>query len=197
MQLDLLHDRIKQCVACGLCKGRTNVVPGEGPERPRIMFIGEGPGFHEDKHGRPFIGPAGKFLDELLATINLKRDEVYITNIIKCRPPQNRDPLPEEVQQCRSWLEQQIELLAPELIVTLGRHSMARFFPGQTIGKIHGKFADINGQRVFAMYHPAAALHQQKLRDTLIEDMKKIPEALVREDQQTTAEARPEQLSMF
>ena len=197
MQLDLLHNQIKQCVACGLCKGRTNVVPGEGPERPRIMFIGEGPGFHEDKHGRPFIGPAGKFLDELLATINLKRDEVYITNIIKCRPPQNRDPLPEEVQQCRSWLEQQIELLAPELIVTLGRHSMARFFPGQTIGKIHGKFADINGQRVFAMYHPAAALHQQKLRDTLIEDMKKIPEALVREDQQTTAEARPEQLSMF
>lgn len=197
MQLDLLHDRIKQCVACGLCKGRTNVVPGEGPERPRIMFIGEGPGFHEDKHGRPFIGPAGKFLDELLATINLKREEVYITNIIKCRPPQNRDPLPEEVQQCRSWLEQQIELLAPELIVTLGRHSMARFFPGQTIGKIHGKFADINGQRVFAMYHPAAALHQQKLRDTLIEDMKKIPEALVREDQQPTEEARPEQLSMF
>lgn len=197
MQLDLLHDRIKQCVACGLCKGRTNVVPGEGSERPRIMFIGEGPGFHEDKHGRPFIGPAGKFLDELLATINLKREEVYITNIIKCRPPQNRDPLPEEVQHCRSWLEQQIELLAPELIVTLGRHSMARFFPGQTIGKIHGKFADINGQRVFAMYHPAAALHQQKLRDTLIEDMKKIPEALVREDQQPTAEARPEQLSMF
>ena len=197
MQLNLLHDRIKQCVACGLCKGRTNVVPGEGPERPRIMFIGEGPGFHEDKHGRPFIGPAGKFLDELLATINLKREEVYITNIIKCRPPQNRDPLPEEVQQCSSWLEQQIELLAPELIVTLGRHSMARFFPRQTIGKIHGKFADINGQRVFAMYHPAAALHQQKLRDTLIEDMKKIPEALVREDQQPTEEAQPEQLSMF
>lgn len=198
MQLDLLHDRIKQCTACGLCQGRTNVVPGEGPERPRIMFIGEGPGFHEDRQGRPFVGPAGKFLEELLATIDLTRDEVYITNIIKCRPPQNRDPLPEEVQQCNSWLEQQIQLLAPELIVTLGRHSMARFFPKQTIGKMHGKFADVDGQRVFAMYHPAAALHQQRLRDTLIQDMKKIPEALAREDQQQPSEEdRPEQLSMF
>ena len=129
MQLDLLHQQIKQCTACGLCEGRTNVVPGEGPERPRIMFIGEGPGFHEDKQGRPFVGPAGKFLEELLATIDLTREEVYITNIIKCRPPGNRDPLPEEVQACNSWMEQQIELLAPELIVTLGRHSMARFFP--------------------------------------------------------------------
>ena len=197
MQLDLLHEQIKQCTACGLCQGRTNVVPGEGPERPRIMFIGEGPGFHEDKQGRPFVGPAGKFLEELLATIDVKREEVYITNIIKCRPPQNRDPLPEEVQQCSSWLEQQIKLLAPELIVTLGRHSMARFFPKQTIGKMHGRFGDVNGQKVFAMYHPAAALHQQRLRDTLIEDMKKIPEALAQEDQQPPEEEQPEQLSMF
>ena len=161
------------------------------------MFIGEGPGFHEDRQGRPFVGPAGKFLEELLATIELTREEVYITNIIKCRPPGNRDPLPEEVQQCSSWLEQQIELLAPELIVTLGRHSMARFFPKQKIGKMHGKFGTVDGQKVFAMYHPAAALHQQRLRDTLIEDMKKIPEALVQEDQQPLEEEQPEQLSMF
>ena len=197
MQLDLLHEQIKQCIACGLCQGRTNVVPGEGPERPRIMFIGEGPGYNEDKQGRPFVGPAGKFLEELLATIDLTREEVYITNIIKCRPPNNRDPLPEEVQKCNSWLELQIELLAPELIVTLGRHSMARFFPRQTIGKMHGKFADVNGQQVFAMYHPAAALHQQRLRDTLIQDMKKIPEALAQEDQHPPEKEQPEQLSMF
>ena len=173
------------------------MVPGEGPERPRIMFIGEGPGFHEDKQGRPFVGPAGKFLEELLATIGLTREEVYITNIIKCRPPGNRDPLPEEVQQCSSWLEQQIEFLAPELIVTLGRHSMGRFFPRETIGKMHGRFGTVDGQKVFAMYHPAAALHQQRLRDTLVQDMKKIPEALVQEDQQPPEEAQPEQLSMF
>ena len=198
MQLELLHEQIKQCTACGLCQGRTNVVPGEGPERPRIMFIGEGPGFHEDKQGRPFVGPAGKFLEELLATIDLTREEVYITNIIKCRPPGNRDPLPDEVNACNSWLEQQIDLLAPELIVTLGRHSMARFFPGQTIGKMHGKLGTVDGQKVFAMYHPAAALHQQRLRETLIEDMKKIPEALAQEDQQQPPEEeQPEQLSMF
>ena len=161
------------------------------------MFIGEGPGYNEDKQGRPFVGPAGKFLEELLATIDLTREEVYITNIIKCRPPNNRDPLPEEVQKCNSWLELQIELLAPELIVTLGRHSMARFFPRQTIGKMHGKFADVNGQQVFAMYHPAAALHQQRLRDTLIQDMKKIPEALAQEDQDPPEKEQPEQLSMF
>ena len=198
MQLDLLHEQIKQCTACGLCQGRTNVVPGEGPERPKIMFIGEGPGFHEDKQGRPFVGPAGKFLEELLAAIDLTREEVYITNIIKCRPPGNRDPLPEEVRACNSWLEQQIDLLSPELIVTLGRHSMARFFPRETIGKMHGRTGTVDGQKIFAMYHPAAALHQQRLRDTLIEDMKKIPEALAQEDQQQPPEEeQPEQLSMF
>lgn len=161
------------------------------------MFIGEGPGFHEDKQGRPFVGPAGKFLEELLATIGLTREQVYITNIIKCRPPNNRDPLPEEVKQCGSWLEQQIDLLAPELIVTLGRHSMARFFPRETIGKMHGRHSVVDGQKVFAMYHPAAALHQQRLRDTIIEDMKKIPEALAQEAPRPPEEDRPGQMSMF
>ena len=198
MELDLLHDRIRQCTACGLCEGRTNVVPGEGPERPQIMFIGEGPGFNEDKQGRPFVGPAGKFLEELLASIDLTREKVYITNIIKCRPPGNRDPLPEEVQACSSWLEDQIRLLEPELIVTLGRHSMARFFPKGAIGKMHGAVASVDGQKVFAMYHPAAALHQQRLRDTLLQDMKRIPEALAQEVRpEDPEEAGPEQLSMF
>lgn len=173
------------------------MVPGEGPERPRIMFIGEGPGFHEDKHGRPFVGPAGKFLEELLSVIDMSREEVYITNIIKCRPPGNRDPLPDEVDSCRPWLEEQISLLAPELIVTLGRHSMARFFPGETIGKMHGTARRVDDRMVFAMYHPAAALHQQRLRDTLIEDMKKIPGVLTQEEQVPQEEASPEQLSMF
>ena len=197
MALDQLHNRIKECTSCGLCEGRTTVVPGEGPQNPKIMFIGEGPGFHEDRQGRPFVGPAGKFLEELLAAIDMERQDVYITNIIKCRPPGNRDPLPEEVESCRPWLDEQINLLDPDLIVTLGRHSMARFFPGEAIGKMHGTARSIDGRLVFAMYHPAAALHQQRLRDTLIEDMKKIPGVLAQEEQVPQEEARPEQLSMF
>ena len=200
MELDRLHDQIKECTACGLCQGRTTVVPGEGPEHPTIMFIGEGPGFNEDKQGRPFVGPAGKFLEELLSAIDMRREDVYITNIIKCRPPGNRDPLPEEVESCRVWLEQQMDLLDPALIVTLGRHSMSRFFPKETIGKVHGTARKVDGRTVFAMYHPAAALHQQRLRDTLIEDMKKIPGVLAQEAQVPEVaqeEAGPEQLSMF
>jgi DNA polymerase len=164
------------------------------------MFIGEGPGFNEDKQGRPFVGPAGKFLEELLSAIDMRREDVYITNIIKCRPPGNRDPLPEEVESCRVWLEQQMDLLDPALIVTLGRHSMSRFFPKETIGKVHGTARKVDGRTVFAMYHPAAALHQQRLRDTLIEDMKKIPGVLAQEAQVPEVaqeEAGPEQLSMF
>jgi DNA polymerase len=164
------------------------------------MFIGEGPGFNEDKQGRPFVGPAGKFLEELLSAIDMRREDVYITNIIKCRPPGNRDPLPEEVESCRAWLEQQMDLLDPALIVTLGRHSMSRFFPKETIGKVHGTARKVDGRTVFAMYHPAAALHQQRLRDTLIEDMKKIPGVLAQEAQVPEVaqeEAGPEQLSMF
>ena len=197
MELSQLHDAISACERCGLCKGRTHAVPGEGPENPKIMFIGEGPGFYEDQQARPFVGPAGKFLEELLSTIGLDRSDVYITNVIKCRPPGNRDPLPEEVQACKSWLDSQIDMLKPSLIVTLGRHSMARFFPSQTISRIHGTAKKVGGQMVFAMYHPAAALHQQRLRDTLIEDMKKIPAVLAQEDQVPDEVPEPEQLSMF
>ncbi|MCP4624457.1 MAG: uracil-DNA glycosylase, partial [bacterium] len=154
---------------------RTKVVPGEGAENAEVVFIGEAPGFYEDQQGRPFVGAAGKFLDELLASIDLDRNKVYICNVIKCRPPNNRDPLPQEVESCRKWLDRQIEIISPKVIVTLGRHSMGRFFGGTSIGKIHGTAQRIDGRLFFAMYHPAAALHQQSLRKTIEADILKLP----------------------
>ncbi|MFQ5872657.1 MAG: uracil-DNA glycosylase [Dehalococcoidia bacterium] len=185
------------CEKCGLCKGRTHAVPGEGPENTKIMFIGEGPGFYEDQQGRPFVGPAGKFLEELLASIGLNRSDVYITNIIKCRAPGNRDPLPMEIEACSDWLDKQMEVIKPKMVVTLGRYSMARFFPKQSISKVHGTAKKQEGYVVFAMYHPAAALHQQSLRNTIIEDMKRIPVILDQADELPQEEKQPEQLSMF
>ena len=134
-----LNEEIKRCQDCDLAKNRTKVVPGEGPEKATILFIGEAPGWHEDQQGRPFVGPAGQFLEDLLSTISLKREQVFIANIIKCRPPSNRDPLPVEIQACKKWIDRQIELIQPQIIVTLGRYSMARYFPNQSISKIHGK----------------------------------------------------------
>lgn len=160
------------CTACGLARGRTRVVPGEGPDHADVMFIGEAPGVNEDRQGRPFVGAAGQFLDELLALAGLRRSEVYICNVIKCRPPGNRDPLPTEIQACRHWLDEQIRLVQPRVIVTLGRFSMARWFPGQSISRIHGKPAKHGEVLVFPMYHPAAALHQASLKQTLEEDMR-------------------------
>lgn len=147
------------------------------------MFIGEGPGKKEDELGRPFVGAAGKFLDEMLEAIKLKREDVYIANVVKCRPPANRDPLPEESEACWPWLEKQIEIINPKLVVTLGRHSMERFLPNQKISKIHGKAMRRNisglGSRVFyALYHPAAALYNGSMRAVLIQDFKKIPKVL-------------------
>lgn len=196
-ELTDVHSSISVCEKCGLCKGRTHAVPGEGPENTKILFIGEGPGFYEDQQGRPFVGPAGKFLEELLSTIGLKRSDVYITNVIKCRAPGNRDPLPSEIEACSAWLDQQLELIKPKMVVTLGRYSMARFFPKQTISKVHGTAKKSGDLIIFAMYHPAAALHQQNLRNTLIEDMKKIPEILEQADNLPEEEEKPEQLSMF
>ncbi len=134
-----LYSQINNCQDCGLAKTRTRVVPGEGPEKAEILFIGEAPGWNEDQQGRPFVGAAGQFLSQLIRSIGLSREEVYIGNVIKCRPPSNRDPLPNEIEACSKWLDRQIELLAPKLIVTLGRFSLARYFPGESIGKIHGK----------------------------------------------------------
>jgi DNA polymerase len=163
------------------------------------MFIGEAPGFHEDKSGRPFVGAAGHFLEELLASIDMKREQVYIANVIKCRPPGNRDPSPTEIEACKSYLDRQIELIRPRIVVTLGRFSMARYFPGAKISAIHGKPRKIDGVLYYPMFHPAAALHQPKLRHTVEEDMKRIPQLLVEIDQIEDAQRPDEvqQLSLF
>ncbi len=195
--LTALNEEIARCQLCEIAKTRTHAVPGEGAEDAEILFIGEGPGWHEDQQGRPFVGPAGKYLDDLLGSINLDRSQVYIANVIKCRPPGNRDPLPTEINNCSQWLDRQIELIHPKIIVTLGRYSMAKFFPGKTISKIHGTAQKWNDTICFAMYHPAAALHQQSLRNTIEEDMKKIPSLLSKADDMPEAKPPPKQLGMF
>jgi DNA polymerase len=163
------------------------------------MFIGEAPGFHEDKTGRPFVGAAGKFLEELLAGIQMTRDQVYIANVIKCRPPGNREPSPIEIKACEAYLDQQIELIKPAMVITLGRFSMARWFPGAKISAIHGKPRKLDGVLYYPMYHPAAALHQPKLRSTVEQDMLKIPELIAEIDriQDSKPAEEAEQLSLF
>ncbi len=195
--LSELYQEIALCQQCEIAKYRTKVVPGEGMENADLMFIGEAPGWHEDQQGRPFVGPAGQYLDELLASINLKREQVYIANVIKCRPQGNRDPLPAEILNCRPWLERQIELIRPKMIVTRGRYSMAMFFPGKSIGKIHGTAQKQDSVVYYAMYHPAAALHQGSLRQVIEEDMLKIPSVLAQAESVTEAKQQPQQLSMF
>jgi len=197
--LSELYEEIRHCQRCDLYKTRTRAVPGEGPEDAEVMFIGEAPGFHEDQQGRPFVGPAGQFLTQLMNSIGLKRDQVYITNVIKSRPPGNRDPLPDEMNACRKWLNRQIELIRPRLIVTLGRYSMALFFPGKSIGRIHGTAQERDGITYFAMYHPAAALHQQSLRQTIEDDMLKIPQVLAKAREISTGQMKPppQQMSLF
>jgi uracil-DNA glycosylase family 4 len=194
--LSELYSKIALCQQCEIAKYRNKVVPGEGAEDAKIMFIGEAPGWHEDQMGRPFVGPAGKFLDELLASIGLRREQVYIANVIKCRPTENRDPLPTEIQNCRHWLERQIEIINPKMIVTLGRYSMAMFFPGKSISKIHGTAQKRDDVIYYAMYHPAAALHQASLRQAIEEDMLKIP-SLLAEAGTIKGEEQPQQLTMF
>jgi DNA polymerase len=161
------------------------------------MFIGEAPGWHEDQQGRPFVGAAGQFLEDLLASINMKRTQVYITNVVKHRPPNNREPLPGEIVVCRPWLEKQIETIKPGVVVTLGRYSMAMFFPGKSISKIHGTAQKRDGVIYFAMYHPAAALHQQSLRREIEADMLKIPPLLAEAQNVSESEPQPEQLKML
>jgi len=192
-----LYEQIALCQQCEIAKYRTKVVPGEGKGDADILFIGEAPGWHEDQQGRPFVGPAGLYLDELLASINLKREQVYIANVIKCRPQGNRDPLPTEIRNCRKWLERQIELIRPKMIVTLGRYSMAMFFPGKSISKIHGTAQKWDDVIYYAMYHPAAALHQQSLRRAIEEDMLKIPALLAQAESISEVKQQPQQLSMF
>jgi len=165
------------------------------------MFVGEGPGFHEDQQARPFVGPAGKLLDELLASAGLRRSDVYITNVVKCRPPNNRDPLPAEIEACRKYLSLQIQTIDPKLIVTLGRYSLAWFFPRDSISKVHGHLRRQNGMHYLHMYHPAAALHAGNLRKTIEDDFRRIPQALqkVRQAEQpvAVAEPTPDQMRLF
>lgn len=191
-----LYQEIANCRDCELAKYRTKVVPGEGPEDADLLFIGEAPGWHEDQQGRPFVGPAGAFLDQLLVSIGLSREQVYIANVIKCRPSQNRDPLPTETQACRKWLDRQIEIIRPRMIITLGRYSLARYFPDENIGKIHGKARKVGDIIYYPMYHPAAALHQGSLRRIIEADMLQIPRVLVQGERIAEA-VESQQLSLF
>lgn len=168
--------QVAECQKCSLHLSRKKAVPGEGPAQVELMFIGEGPGFYENEQGRPFVGQAGKFLDELLARAGVTRADVFITNVVKCRPPGNRDPLPDELSACRGYLERQIEALNPTVIVTLGRYSMAHFLPNAKISSAHGKATWVNSRLVVAMYHPAAALHQPSLKETVLTDFSHLPE---------------------
>ena len=196
---------VRNCTDCPLYQESTNAVPGEGSPDAAIMFIGEGPGYQEDRQGRPFVGPAGHFLEELLESIGLSREQVYIANLVKHRPPQNRDPQPSEIAACSKYLDRQIELVDPDLIVTLGRFSLARFFPGETISRAHGKLRQKDGRNIYPVMHPAAGLHRQELRSVIMQDFKAIPEILEgnRHTNVTAAEPQlegtppPEQLSLF
>ncbi len=199
--LEQVASEVKVCPLCELCRSRTHAVPGEGNGEARVMLIGEGPGWHEDQQGKPFVGASGKFLSELLTNAGLSREEVFITNVVKCRPPGNRDPLPDEIQACSGYLERQINIIDPDVIVTLGRFSMSRFFPGERISKIHGSPKEVGQRLVVPMYHPAAALHQGALRATIQEDFDTLPKLLA--DRERLREVsrerddRPSQSSLF
>ena len=189
-----LYEEIADCPNCPLARTRTRTVPGTGPASAEIMFIGEAPGAREDEQGVPFVGPAGRFLDELLAAAGLSRDTVYICNVVKCRPPGNRDPAPEEIAACRSFLDRQIEIVDPKVLVTLGRFSMARWFAGTTISRVHGQPKRIDGRFVVPMYHPAAALHRGDLRAVIEADFAQLPALLAKargEPQEPPEPSRP------
>lgn len=178
LELGKIADAVSTCNKCALFHSRAKGVPGEGPSNAEIMFIGEGPGFHENMQGRPFVGAAGEFLVELLAGIGMKREQVFITNVVKCRPPGNRDPQPEELQACGPYLEKQLQTINPKVIVTLGRFSMARFIPNAKISEIHGQPIRVKGMLVVPFYHPAAALHRPSLRSVVEEDFARLPELI-------------------
>ncbi len=205
-EMERLNAEVEHCTRCPLHLNTTHGVPGEGPYDADIMLVGEGPGFNEDKQGRPFVGAAGRFLEELLAVAHLKRSDVYITNVVKHRPPNNRDPEPSELSACRPYLDRQMTLIDPKVIVTLGRYSLGTFFPGDKISAVHGRIRERDGRYFFNMYHPAAALHQQALRQTLLDDMKRLADFIqgpmkdLPQERSEPADASPgdpEQLSFF
>jgi uracil-DNA glycosylase len=201
--LALIAEEVSVCQDCVLHQTRKHSVPGTGPASSEIMFIGEGPGFHENEQGLPFVGAAGKFLDELLAEAGLVRADVWIGNVVKCRPPSNRDPLPDELSACDRYLERQIQAINPRIIVTLGRFSMGKYFPGARISAIHGQMRRIGDRFIIAMFHPAAALHQAKLKPVIKADFARLPELLEQARQMLAKDVPPEldedpkQLSLF
>lgn len=206
--LEQVAAEVRACQKCPLAQTRTRAVPGEGPADARILLIGEGPGFHEDQQGRPFVGASGQYLEELLASIGLKRSQVFIANVIKCRPPGNRDPEPGELAACRDYLDRQIALIKPSIIVTLGRYSMERYFPGQSITRIHGRPKRVGDVFYLPLFHPAAALRNPDWRRELARDFQRIPQLLaeLQRATRTQAEGQPsgteeegkyQQLSLF
>lgn len=208
--LDRIAREVSICTKCALHESRKKAVVGEGPANAEIMFIGEGPGFHENEQGRPFVGAAGRFFEQLLEQAGLTRSDVFITNLVKCRPPANRDPQPEELHNCNQYLEDQIQVINPSIIVTLGRISMGRYFPGAKITSVHGQMQNIGGRFIIPMYHPAAALHQPDLRPSILADFAKLPDQLnearvaldrnvVEKKKSVVAQKpeRPQQLSLF
>lgn len=196
---------VNHCAKCDLNFSRKRGVPGEGPPDAAIMFIGEGPGFHENEQGRPFVGAAGRYLDELLGKNGMKREEVFIGNVVKCRPPGNRDPLTEELEACNPYLDRQIQVINPKVIVTLGRFSMMKFFPLAKISQVHGQVMQVRGRLIVPMYHPAAALHQPSLKPLVEKDFAKLPDMITMvadapqnyEDDPEEKPEQPQQLSMF
>ena len=176
--LTQIASEVAVCTNCVLHKTRIKSVPGEGPANAEIMLIGEGPGANENMQGRPFIGQAGKFLDELLKQAGLQRSDVWICNVVKCRPPDNRDPMPDELAACNLYLERQIAAINPNIIITLGRFSMGKFLPGAKISQVHGQMRRIGPQFVIPMFHPAAALHQAALKPAILADFAKLPQLL-------------------
>ncbi|MBX5443211.1 MAG: uracil-DNA glycosylase [Solirubrobacteraceae bacterium] len=177
MTLEAIAREIRAHRGCGFepCETCTRLVPGEGPPTARVVVVGEAPGAREDATGRPFVGPAGKLLDVLLAEAGLAREAVFITNVVKARPPGNRDPRADEVAHHRPWLEAQLAVIEPELVVPLGRHALRHFAPEARIGEVHGTRV---GERLFPLYHPAAALHDPRLRETLLADARALGAAL-------------------
>ncbi len=169
---------VTACQRCPLATTRTNAVPGTGDPSSSYLFIGEAPGFHEDSQGLPFVGNAGSVLNRLIESIGLQREEVFVTNIVKCRPPDNRDPEPAEIDACSDYLRRQIEVMNPDAIVTLGRFSMNHFLPGERISRIHGSSRVVDDHIIIPMYHPAASLHQPSLAQTLTDDFRHIPEVV-------------------
>jgi DNA polymerase len=183
--LEAIATEVRGCTRCKLAAGRANAVPGEGSPDTEVVFVGEGPGFNEDRLGRPFVGRAGDLLVRLLGSIEWRREDVFITNVVKCRPPDNRDPEPDEVAACAPYLQRQLEILDPALIVTLGRHSMGRFMPGARISQAHGTTAPVDpasgapDATVFAMYHPAAALRTPAIERESYDDIGRAPSVLL------------------